>query len=147
MNEPARQQWEITPGKVETAIRKIIEASQPLKLILFGSYVRGETNINSDLDILVVAPDTVENPRKESIRIRRALRGISMPMDILVVPQSKWEELKNVPGLVYREALMHGKVVYESIHGSSASGYDPSWLRNAVDEPLDEADIDRLPEE
>ncbi|MDZ7379708.1 MAG: hypothetical protein ONB06_10245 [candidate division KSB1 bacterium] len=25
-------------------------------------------------------------------------------------------------------------------------GFDPSWLRNAVAEPLDEADIEKLPE-
>ncbi|MGQ9663661.1 MAG: hypothetical protein ACUVWX_15225 [Kiritimatiellia bacterium] len=29
------------------------------------------------------------------------------------------------------------------IEGSSATGFDPSWLRNAVYEPLDEADIER----
>jgi predicted nucleotidyltransferase len=48
-----KQAWEVTSEKVETAIRKIIEISQPLKLILFGSYVRGDTDINSDLDIVV----------------------------------------------------------------------------------------------
>jgi hypothetical protein len=37
-----------------------------------------------------------------------------MPMDIVVVPRAKWEELKDLPGLIYREALMKGKVVYES---------------------------------
>jgi len=33
------------------------------------------------------------------------------------------------------------------IEGTAADGYDPSWLRNAVEEPLDEADIERLPED
>jgi predicted nucleotidyltransferase len=106
--------WEVNSEKVEAAVRKIIEISRPVKLILFGSYVRGEMNANSDLDVLVVARDGIESARKESVRIRRALRGISMPMDILVVPQSKFEDLKDVPGLVYREALRRGKVVYES---------------------------------
>jgi uncharacterized protein len=106
--------WEVNSEKVEAAVRKIIEISRPVKLILFGSYVRGEMNTNSDLDVLVVARDGLESPRKESVRIRRALRGISMPMDILVVPQSKFENLKDVPGLVYREAVRRGKVVYES---------------------------------
>lgn len=106
--------WEVNSEKVEAAVRKIIEISRPVKLILFGSFVRGETNRNSDLDVLVVARDGLDSPRKESVRIRRALRGISMPMDILVVPQSKFENLKDVPGLVYREAVRRGKVVYES---------------------------------
>lgn len=106
--------WNITPEKVEAAIKRIVEVSQPRKLILFGSYVRGDTNVYSDLDILVVTGDEVQSSRKESIRIRRALRGKSMPMDILVVPESQLKKLANIPGLIYREALNKGKVVYES---------------------------------
>jgi hypothetical protein len=30
------------------------------------------------------------------------------------------------------------------IEASAASGYDPNWLRNAVEEPLEEADIEKL---
>ena len=37
-----------------------------------------------------------------------------MSMDILVVPESELEELASMPGLIYREAIKHGKVVYES---------------------------------
>lgn len=80
-------QWKVTPEKVEAAIKRIVEVSRPRKLILFGSYVRGDTNVYSDLDILVVTGDEVQSSRKESIRIRRALRGISMPKNILVVPE------------------------------------------------------------
>jgi len=105
--------WAITPEKVQTAIKRIIEVTRPRKLILFGSYVRGNMNLNSDLDILVVTGDDIENPRKESVRIRRALKGIVMSMDILVVPESKLEELTNMPGLIYREAMRDGEVVYE----------------------------------
>jgi len=106
--------WAITPEKVQDVIQKIVEVSQPRKLILFGSYVRGDTNSNSDLDILVVTSNKIESPRKESVRIRRALKGIVMSMDILVVPESKLEDLASVPGLIYREAIKNGRVVYES---------------------------------
>jgi hypothetical protein len=34
-----------------------------------------------------------------------------------------------------------------NVEGTSVGGFDPSWLRNAVEEPLDEADIEREPEE
>jgi hypothetical protein len=46
---------------------------------------------------------------------RRALRGISMPMDILVIPEKRLQELADQPGLVYREAVRHGQVVYAEI--------------------------------
>ena len=106
--------WAITPEKIEAAVNRIISVAQPRKVILFGSVVRGEANIHSDLDILVVTRDEIESPRKESVRIRRALRGISMPMDILVISERKLEELADHPGLIYREALQHGKVVYDA---------------------------------
>jgi predicted nucleotidyltransferase len=97
--------WMITSRKVDETIRKII---------LFGSYVRGATNRNSDLDVLVITEDCIESARVESVRVHRDLLDISMPMDILVAPQSKWEELRDVHGLIYREAWKTGKIVYES---------------------------------
>lgn len=106
--------WAVTPEKVQAAIEQIIELASPPKIILFGSYVRGEANLNSDVDILVTVPDTVDNPRKESIRLQRALRDLLMRMDILVVPESQWERFKDTPGLIYREAHTSGRVVYES---------------------------------
>ncbi|MGC8761965.1 MAG: nucleotidyltransferase domain-containing protein [Bryobacteraceae bacterium] len=113
-NQTTVPSWAVTPEKVEAAIRQLVELASPRKIILFGSYVRGETNINSDVDILVIVPDTVDNPRRESVRLHRALRDILMPMDILVVPESQWEGFKDTPGLIYREAQRTGKVVYES---------------------------------
>ncbi len=103
-----------TPDKVKAAIKKIIKVSNLLKLILFGSYVENKTTFNSDIDFLVITPNNIENPRKESVRICRELRSISIPMDILVVPQKQWELLKDQPGLIYREANNKGQVVYES---------------------------------
>jgi uncharacterized protein len=106
--------WEITPLKIQQVIEKIVALANPKKMILFGSYVQGETHKNSDLDILIVTGKEVESSRKESIRIRRGLKGINMPMDILVVPEDKFEELAHTHGLIYREAIAKGRVVYES---------------------------------
>jgi predicted nucleotidyltransferase len=83
-------------------------------ITLFGSVARGETTIHSDADFLVVTKDEVESPRKESVRIRKALSGVSMPMDILVISEKRLRELGNQPGLVYREALRSGRVVYDA---------------------------------
>ncbi len=106
--------WAITPEKIEEAVQKIIAFEQPKRIILFGSVARGDTNIHSDVDFLVVTKDEVESPRKESVRIRQALDSVSMPMDILVISEKRLKELGEQPGLVYREALRAGKVVYES---------------------------------
>ena len=109
-----RPLWEITSQKVTTAIEKIIEVSHPRKVIIFGSYITGNIHRDSDLDILVVTDDDVSNPRYESVRIRKALKGILMSMDILVIPEKQLSFLAQVPDLIYREILTYGKVVYES---------------------------------
>ena len=106
--------WAITPEKIDAAVRQIVHVAQPRKVILFGSVVVGRPDIHSDVDILVVTGDEIESSRKESVRIRRALRGITMPMDILVIPEKRLQELADQPGLVYREAVRHGRIVYEA---------------------------------
>ena len=61
----------------------------------------------------MVADDRIENARKESVRLRSALRDINMCMDILVVRESNFDQLRDTIGLIYREAWRNGKVVYE----------------------------------
>jgi len=66
------------------------------------------------LDVLVVTSQEVESPRRESVRLRNSVSGINIPMDIVVVPFSRFQTLREKLGLIYREADRHGKVVYES---------------------------------
>jgi uncharacterized protein len=106
--------WQITPEKVQAAIGRIVEVCNPRRIILFGSFVRGNTHSDSDLDVLVVVNNDVENPRKESVRIRRALKGLIMAVDIVVVDERRLADLSGIPGLIYREAIRDGRTVYES---------------------------------
>jgi len=112
MNDAVTAPWAITPEKVEQAVRRLVQAGRPRKIILFGSFVRGETHRDSDLDVLVVAEDSVPDARKESARLRAALRGIRMCMDILVVREGDFNRLKDRIGLIYRDAVRYGRVVY-----------------------------------
>ena len=108
--EPA---WLVTPEKIEAAVQRIVEVASPRRVILFGSASRGETHRDSDADFLVVLPHA-DRPRQESVRIRRALGDINMPVDILVVSEDRLRSLADRPGLIYREALRHGRVLYDS---------------------------------
>ena len=105
--------WAVTPEKVDAVVRRLIETGHPRKIILFGSFVRGETNRDSDLDVLVVTDDDIANPHTESVRLRRSVRDVPMPMDILVVPVSQYERLRRRWDLIYYEATENGRLVYE----------------------------------
>jgi predicted nucleotidyltransferase len=92
--------------------RRILSVSKPQKIILFGSYARGDFGPDSDLDLLVVL-DYIESPRAESNRLRRVLRGLLAPVDILVATSEQIERNRRTVGLIYRPALEEGKVIYE----------------------------------
>jgi uncharacterized protein len=113
MSTLAEVPWAVTPEKVEAVVQRLIAVARPRKIILFGSYVRGQVNRDSDLDVLVVTEDRVANPRAESVRLRDAVDDIDMPMDILVVPESQFNALRDTPGLIYRDACEQGKLAYE----------------------------------
>lgn len=106
--------WLVTPEKVQAVVQQLVKAARPKKIILFGSYVRGEVNRDSDLDILVVAGDEVKSTGEESVRLRDAVGDINMSMDILVVTESRFRELGDAPDLIYKEARTSGQLVYEA---------------------------------
>ncbi len=92
--------------------RRILSVSDPAQIIIFGSHARGGETPNSDLDILVVL-DEVESTRTESIRLRRALRSLMYPIDIIVSTPQQLARHRDTPGLIYQSALNEGKVIYE----------------------------------
>jgi len=92
--------------------RRIVRTSNPEKIVLFGSHARGVFDADSDLDLLVIVPG-IKHLRQESIRVRRALRGLLAPVDIVVATPEQIERLGDIPGLIYRTALREGKVLYE----------------------------------
>ena len=65
----------------------------------------------------------------------------------LTFEATREQVFKAFPAIANLADKSDGGRVRIRIEGSSAAGFDPSWLRNAVDEPLDEADIERNAEE
>lgn len=114
MSATVKPPWLVTPEKVQSVVQRLIKAARRKRIILFGSYARGEVTRDSDLDVLVVTRDDVESPPRESVRLRKAVSDINMPMDILVVPNSRFQALREKIGLIYREAESRGTIVYES---------------------------------
>jgi uncharacterized protein len=92
--------------------RRILTVCKPEKIILFGSYARGDYGPDSDLDILVILKG-VASTRAESNRLRGALRGLLVPVDIMVATPEQIQQHRQTLGLIYRPALNEGKVIYE----------------------------------
>lgn len=104
--------FDIAHEKLDEITQRILDVSQPEKIILFGSYARGTPTPNSDLDLLVILKG-VDTPRAESNRLRRALRGLLILIDIIVASPEQIDRYDDAPGLIYRTVLKEGMVIYE----------------------------------
>ncbi len=99
---------------IELIKNKIIELENPEKIILFGSYARGDTTEKSDLDLMVIE-NTNLLAHKRGIDLRWYLGGLPFNTDLLIkTPKefSKWQEVDiSFNATVKRE----GKVLYERV--------------------------------
>src|SRR6266481_907683 len=93
----------ISHEAIQRAVELLKEAAAPSKIILFGSYARGDARENSDLDFLVIKP-VVTARRREMVRLSDVLRPLRVPADVLVTSDRVFEEWRNVPGTVLYEA-------------------------------------------
>ncbi|MDP2784041.1 MAG: nucleotidyltransferase domain-containing protein [Sulfurimicrobium sp.] len=103
----------LTPDVIQSAVQKLVAAAQPSRVILFGSYARGEASEDSDLDLLVVE-SRVENRGAEMVRLRRAIGRLGTGVDVLVYSEEEVARRGGVPGTVIYWALQEGKTLYDA---------------------------------
>jgi predicted nucleotidyltransferase len=100
------------PPYLSEAVERIARQFDPLRIILFGSWARGQARPDSDLDLLVVL-SRVDNKRQAAIRIGNALSDLPVSKDIVVTTPDEIAARGDVIGQVLRPALREGKIVYE----------------------------------
>ena len=103
----------LTQRNLSEAVNRIREVAQPSKVILFGSYPRGEATADSDLDLMVILPGKPDK-MAEIIRLRRAIGAVGIGVDVLVFSEEEAQRRVQVPGTVVYWANKEGKVLYEA---------------------------------
>jgi predicted nucleotidyltransferase len=97
---------------LKNIVDKIINNFNPDKIILFGSYAYGHPNVDSDVDIMIVM-DTDEKPHKRAVSVRKVLKGIGIPKDIIVKTPEEFERFKDIVGTIVYPAAHKGRIIYE----------------------------------
>lgn len=92
--------------------RKIVDAFDPERVILFGSYARGQASEASDVDLLVVARDNRPRP-KRSVPIYRLLRDYPFGKDILVYTPEEVDDYRGLPASLIGQALAEGIILHQ----------------------------------
>ena len=105
----------LVPGMLQEVAAVVVREVDPEKIILFGSWARGEAAADSDLDLLVVEAQPFGEGRsraKEMVRLWRALKPFRVAKDILVFSADEVEEWKDSLNHVIGRALREGKELY-----------------------------------
>jgi len=92
---------------------RLVDGFAPNKIILFGSQARGIADDRSDVDILVVCSFTGKR-RHLMLEMDRALRGLNLARDVVVLTPEEFELDRHIPGTIARPAWKEGRVLYES---------------------------------
>ena len=110
--EHGHHEFQLDQSILDDIIRRVVEAAQPEKIIMFGSAARGEMNRHSDVDLLVVKGGVPQ--RSLTGRIYKHLRGVGVAVDVVMVTPADLERYRDSHALVIKPALREGKVVYEA---------------------------------
>ena len=103
---------EITPELLNEIARRIENAAHPEKIFLFGSHAWGKPTPDSDLDLFVVVSSSDMPSYRRAREIYRALRGIGVPVDIIVRTRDEVERSRQVVTSLARRVLDEGKVLH-----------------------------------
>jgi predicted nucleotidyltransferase len=98
-------------NKIDAFAREVAEKFHPEKIVLFGSYAKGQPSADSDVDLLVIMNHRGKSV-EQALSIRRAVRR-SFPLDLIVkTPQETQARLKQ-NDVFMKSILAEGRTLYE----------------------------------
>jgi len=120
MSVLVQSEWFVTEQKVREAVRRLVEAVDPLAIIAFGSRARGQHRPDSDLDLAVI----LDVPESDAFNVVPAgiFKGLRMPVDLLPIAKERYDRFRPWLNSVHRYIDEEGVRLYE--RGGEPAGPD-----------------------
>ncbi len=84
------------------------------RILLFGSYARGEETPDSDIDLCVLSPINDKRPIELMSGFRKKLRGVkTMPLDLFAFNHDEFYSYVDCPASFQHEIATNGILLYE----------------------------------
>ena len=103
----------LTPATIQQIADRIADRFQPEKIILFGSYARGEAHPHSDLDLLVVVETLPSRGQRSAPILKMLAETYTEPIDVVVRSAQTLKDWEQVPGSFAHQVLTEGIVLYD----------------------------------
>lgn len=92
-------------------IRRRLAVLDPVRVVVFGSRARGDDRPESDVDLIVVLHGG-GSPGERGVVVRRLLRDLAVPKDILVYTSEEYARYRAYPSSVVHAADREGIVLH-----------------------------------
>ena len=103
----------LNPEIIETINKTVTQITNVQKILLFGSYARGEETTDSDIDICIIT----KNPKRNLDLIKdirySIFRKIKAPLDILIYKPKEFSIRSNMKYSLEEEIAHEGVLLYE----------------------------------
>jgi predicted nucleotidyltransferase len=98
---------------IDEIVRRILTVAAPDRIILFGSAATGSMNADSDIDLLIVAPE-IRDVFDEWVRVRESLGDLDYSFDLLFITTGRFEATKDLVGGLAYPAHREGRIIYHA---------------------------------
>ena len=98
---------------LDRVVEVVVAAVQPLRIVLFGSAVRGEARSGSDLDVMVVVPDGADRHAvARTLYLAMARERSGVPVEFHVTTPEILARNRDDIGYYHFDAVRHGRDLY-----------------------------------
>ena len=82
---------QVTSDLLEEIVARLARCVQPDRIILFGSRADGEPTESSDIDLLIIVPESNEPRHHRARKAYSCLRGMAAPVELIVLTREEVE--------------------------------------------------------
>ncbi len=104
----------VTMDRIQDLCDRIAREFRPERIVLFGSYARGDPDEDSDVDLLVIMPFEGKGARRAA-EIRWRTRP-GFPIDLVVRTPETVRERIELGDFFLRDAVTEGKVLHDAAY-------------------------------
>jgi len=97
----------------------LVEEFQPEQIILFGSQVWGVPTSGSDIDLMVIVPQSDLSEYERSVLGHRCLSGLGIAKDVVVRTRDEFDFFRDVRASLEYRIAHQGKVLYDGRQSST----------------------------
>jgi len=101
-------------AELDRIVSTLAETGLVTKVILFGSYAKGEETPSSDIDLCVLTSATDRRPMDVGIDLLVKLTDVQeTALDLIPFHQDEFSARAKCPGTFQNDIIKHGVVLYE----------------------------------